>query len=94
MRAGDEIGGPLPEREGRPALDWSTGWKYVAFRASRTVEIREVEVPVFSEDGKLARDGPEGEPIREVRSVQVPRVVEGAEVLPAGETETRWVAKD
>jgi hypothetical protein len=93
VRAGQEIGGPLPEREDRPALDWSTGWKFVSFRASRNVEVREVEVPVFSEDGKLTRDEESGQTVTELRPVPLAEFAEGVMVLRAGEEEMRWLSK-
>ena len=92
LRAGEEIGSLSPERDDRPVLDWSSGWTFVAFRATRSVEVRRVEVPVFSEDGKLARDGA-GELITEVRTVPLAEFAEGAAVLPAGEAKEQWLSK-
>ena len=77
---GDTIGGPVPGKEDRPALDFGTGWRFAGFAGSRNIETREASVPRFTEDGTLMRNPETGKAIFEVRKMPVAGIVEGAEV--------------
>lgn len=77
---GGMIGGPMPAKEDRPALDFGTGWRFAGFAGSRQVETREASVPRFTATGTLARDPETGRVIFEVRKMPVAGIVEGAEV--------------
>jgi hypothetical protein len=77
---GGTIGGPVPGKEDRPALDFGTGWRFAGFAGSRKVETREASVPRFAADGTLMRDPKTEKAIFEVRKMPVAGIVEGAEV--------------
>jgi hypothetical protein len=80
VAVGGMIGGPVPGKEDRPALDFGTGWRFAGFAGSRQVETREASVPRFTATGTLARDPETGRVIFEVRKMPVAGIVEGAEV--------------
>jgi len=80
VAVGGTIGGPVPGREDRPALDFGTGWRFAGFAGVRQVETREASVPRFTATGTLLRDPETGKAIFEVRKMPVASIVEGAEV--------------
>ena len=93
---GDEIGGPVPRKEDRPALDMRTGWRFTGYTGRRIVETRETRVPRFTPEGLLARDPETGKAVFEVRKMPVARVLEGAEVerpREDGGTGRLWLQK-
>lgn len=91
---GGSIGMPVGPDAGRPALDLSTGWKYLRPEARRRVEPKEVAVPEFAPDGRVLRDS-DGNPDLAVRTAEVARIEPGAWLLVPGgsEAEPVWTRK-
>ncbi len=81
------IGGLRPADNAEKGIDWSTGWRFQELRGSRLVENREVGVPVFLPDGRLARDPENGTLIEENQVVPMVRIIEEAMVIPPGTPE-------
>jgi hypothetical protein len=84
---GEVIGGLRPAENAEEGIDWSTGWRFQGLHGSREVTSREISVPVFKANGRLARDPDSGTLIEELQVVQVARVIEEAMVIPPGTPE-------
>ncbi len=84
---GQVIGGLRPAENAEKGIDWNTGWRFQGLCGRRLVESREVSVPVFLPDGRLARDLENGTIIEELQVVSAVRVIEEAIVIPPGTPE-------
>lgn len=84
-------GGEIGERvEG---LDLRTGWRFVGLRAERKTAERELRVPVFGPDGRIAKDPDTGDVVFEQESVTLETAMVGAVVNPWGRDGDVWLPR-
>jgi hypothetical protein len=84
---GGQIGGLRPAGNAEKGIDWSTGWRFQGLKGRREVAKREVSVPVFLPDGRLARDPETGDLLFEFQVVPMVTVTLAAMVTGPGSTE-------